>query len=372
MELKFLLDLLQCQLEPTFQKTLFKFQYRELSWNRFVSLVIRHRLVTVIYLKLQELNLELPEDAAERLKSRFELERKKNFILNASLVKLNQALEKEVRVIWFKGVLQSQRMYDNPLVRSYSDLDLFIDKKDLYQVDKILRANGYFPDNDWTAYSSSHFSKYAEIIKEIAYVNRTTKVCIDLHWNLVFAKQLLPYTFEEFYAESIVFDVHTNKLRTLGEEHNFFYLNIHGCFDNWKTLSQLLDITFTLKKNPVLEKSYRQFIEENKLSKKLLLGIDLSNYLFHEKGQTPLHLTSFLQSYEDEKLDSPSEKYYKIKRFFRVGSFHSSLNYKLISFEANMFYGDNKDLWRLPRHLFFLYYLSMPFRWLGRKIHHKK
>jgi hypothetical protein len=342
------------------------------SWNRFVSLVIRHRLVVVMYTLLKDLSIELPEEEEERLKQHFELERKKNFILNASLVKLNEVLEKEIKVLWFKGVVQSQRMYGNPLLRSYSDLDLFIDIKDLHRVDKLLRSQGYVPANDWTNYSKSHFSKYSEIIKEIGYVNEKTKVFIDVHWNLVFAKQLYPYSFSEIYKDAIVLDLHGKKVKTLSDAHNFFYLNIHGCFDGWKSLSQLFDITMADAKIPEVNSKFQEYLKENRLSQTLFFGVELSEYLFGAKSNNFISFNDHVLLFEDDSLQNKNEKYFRVKRLIRVSKFSGSLAYKIKAIEANIFYGDNKDLWRLPRQLFFLYYVSMPFRWLGRKIRHKK
>jgi hypothetical protein len=123
------------------------------SWERFVALVIRHRLVSLVYTLVVELNIQLTENAYARLKNQVDLERKKNFILNASLIQLNEVLEKEIDVLWFKGVVQSQRMYNNSLLRSYSDLDLYIKKSDLNRLDELLRAQGYMPTLDWKTYS---------------------------------------------------------------------------------------------------------------------------------------------------------------------------------------------------------------------------
>ncbi len=371
-ELKFIIELLKNQVNDFNLLKIKSYSTEMYSWNRFVSLVIKHRLVSVIYTSLQNLEVEIPKEEAERLKYHFELERKKNFILNVSLINLNDALEREVRVLWFKGVVQSQRMYGNPLLRSYSDLDVLIDQNDLYKVDEILRKEGYFPINDWTKYSKSHFSKYSEIIKEIGYVNHKTKVFIDLHWNLVFAKQLFPYTFDEIYESSIELELHSKKVRSLGELHNFIYLNLHGCFDDWKNLSQLLDIQVSVNKEPVLKNKYIEFLKYHRLSDSLADGINLSEFIFSEKhlsNQTCInHISQFEYAEEFEK----QQKFLRIHRLIRVSKFNSSLSYKIISLEANVFYGDNKDLWRLPRSLFFLYYISVPFRWLGRKISRKK
>ncbi len=371
-ELQLIIYLLQIHLGKRNNQVILESVSKVGSWNRFVSLVIRHRLVVVMYTLLKDLSIVLPEEEEERLKQHFELERKKNFILNASLVKLNEVLEKELKVLWFKGVVQSQRMYNNPLLRSYSDLDLFIDQNDLHQVDQLLRSQGYVPFNDWTKYSKSHFSKYSEIIKEIGYVNEKTKVFIDVHWNLVFAKQLLPFTFSEIYQDSIQVDLHGKKIRTLSDEYNFFYLNIHGCFDGWKSLSQLFDVTMANAKSSEIASNFKAFLKSNRLSDTLFFGVELSEYLFNNRNETSLKLEENVLLLEDDSLLNKNEKHFRIKRLIRVSRFHGSFRYKLKTVEANIFYGDNQDLWRLPRQLFFLYYVSMPFRWLGRKIRRKK
>lgn len=367
-ELRLFITLLKYQLAPNSIQNAKIIQDSNVSWSLFVSLVIRHRLVTVIYTILQKIGVILPTEEAEKLKRHFDLERKRNFILNASLISLNEVLTKELDILWFKGVTQSQRMYGNPFTRSYSDLDVLIDFKDLVKIDCLLRQQGYLPLNDWTKFSKSHFSKYSEIIKEIGYIHQTTKVFIDVHWNLVFAKQLLPFSHDDLFNDSIYLEIHDKKIRTLGNNHNFYYLNIHGCFDNWKSLSQLFDITISLHQFPELKKNYKDFLSNNKLNKELEYGVNLSFEIFQNNSILKEHLSFF----EDESMSMKEGNLARIDRIKRIIKFSPSWKYKLKSIESNIFYGDNDKLWRLPRPLFFLYYISVPFRWLGRRIHRKK
>ena len=371
-ELQLIIQLLQIHLgngdELSIQESVPKIS----SWNRFVSLVIRHRLVAVIYTLLNDLSIILPEEEAYRLKHHFDIERKKNFILNASLVKLNEVIEKEIKVLWFKGAVQSQRMYNNPLLRSYADLDLYIDKKDLLRLDSLLRSQGYMPLMDWKRFSKSHFSKYSEFIKEMAYIHEKTKVCIDVHWNLVMSKELFPYTFQQIYERGEHILIHNKKFKTLNEFDNFIYLNIHGCFDHWKTISQLFDVTHIAKNHSNFTSDFSTFLDSQKLHSSLSTGLELSDYIFNETDNSSKIQNEFVQLFELPFLEIETGKLDRLQFFKRQWCFSNTLNYKVNCFESNFFYGDNNELWRLPRQLFWLYYFSVPFRWLGRKIRHKK
>lgn len=364
--------MLQNQLGAISIDKIIDFKSNVKSWNRFVSLVIHHRLVSVVFSNLEKIGLELPTEENVRLKHHFEIERKKNFILNASLIKLNDSLSSEVDILWFKGVLQSQRMYNNPLLRSYSDLDLYIDKNDLVLVDKILRKEGYFPIIEWTEFSNSHFSKYSEFIKEMAYVHEKMNVCIDVHWNLVMSPELFPFSFNEVFQSAKEFTIHNKTLKSLNDYHNFIYLNIHGCFDHWRYLAQLFDVTASLKNSPDLKIEFENYLKSQHLDSSLLLGIEFSNALFENENNSKIEIEQLISSYEIPFAENVEGKLDRLNFFKRHWRYHKSWNYRKNCFEANFFYGDNEDLWRLPRSLFFLYYISVPFRWLGRKIRRKK
>ena len=371
-ELSLIIALLKNQLNENSIQQIEIIKNQVLSWSQFVSLVIHHRLVTVVYTNLQKLGVELPVEEAKRLKHHFELERKKNFILNASLISLNEVLTKELDVLWFKGVVQSQRMYNNPLARSYSDLDLYIDKADLQKLDNLLRFQGYQPIMDWTKFSKSHFSKYSEFIKEMAYVHEKTGVCIDVHWNLVMSPELFPFSFKEVYQSAKEFTIHNKTVKSLNDYHNFIYLNIHGCFDHWKYLAQLFDVTASLHESPNLKVGYNTYLNQHKLDKSLFLGIEFSDVLFQDVSVNSIEIENLVSKFENPFHAEEEGKLDRLNFFKRQWRYHRSLNYRKNCFEANFFYGDNEDLWRLPRSLFFLYYISVPFRWLGRKIRRKK
>ena len=235
-----------------------------------------------------------------------------------------------------------------------------------------MRFQGYQPIMDWTKFSKSHFSKYSEFIKEMAYVHEKTGVCIDVHWNLVMSPELFPFSFKEVYQSAKEFTIHNKTVKSLNDYHNFIYLNIHGCFDHWKYLGQLFDITATLVVLPSLKSDFETYLKTQKLDNSLLFGIEFSNVLFLDEPNKDVEITKLISTFENPFFEDKEGKLDRLNFFKRQWRYHRSLNYRKNCFESNFFYGDNNELWRLPRSLFFLYYFSVPFRWLGRKIRRKK
>jgi hypothetical protein len=201
--------------------------------------------------------------------------------------------------------------------------------------------------------------KYLKIKKEFSYIHHKTKVCIDLHWKLVFTKELLPYSFDELYQNADSVEISGSKIRTLSRIHNFYYLNIHGCNDNWDSLTQLLDISYELSKNSELKDSFINFTKENKL-KNLDFGIDLHDFIFKDSNKSYLKLENHIYSYSQIK----SFENTNLKILKRVTSFKNSIKYKYESFLFHAFYLDSEKLIRLPHYLFWMYYSSIPIRWI--------
>ena len=184
-ELKLLISLLDYKLDATKNKLITEIASTEIDWERFIKLSKLHRVTTLVYLTISECGIAIPEEALTSIKNNFEKERRRNFLINSSLIQVNKKLEdNKLKLLWFKGPAQSQRMYKNPIIRSYSDIDLYIDLKDLHQVDELLRKLNFLPTIEWKKYPKSHLSKYVEIKKEFSYVHSETKTCIDLHWDL--------------------------------------------------------------------------------------------------------------------------------------------------------------------------------------------
>jgi hypothetical protein len=360
-ELKLLLSLLAYKLDTTKNKLIEESVSTKIDWDRFIKLSKLHRVTTLVYLTITECGIAIPEQALTIIKNNFEKERRRNFLINSSLIQLNQVLEKnKLHFLWFKGPAQSQRMYNNPIVRSYSDIDLFIDLKDLNQVDSILRKLDYFPTEEWKSYPKSHLSKFVEIKKEFSYVHTTKRISIDLHWNIVLSNKLLPLKFEELYKNATTIDFYSSKIKTLSVEDNFIYLNIHGTFDNWKHLSQLFDISYTLMETPNLVEIFDNYIVNNELSEKLKEGIRLSNFLYNNETNYNQG-ANYLANYEfySEKKES------RIQRLKRISSYHPSIKYKIECFEYLFFYKFiNKNI-KLPKALFILYYIHIPFTFIN-------
>jgi hypothetical protein len=361
-ELALILYILSYKLDLSTKEELATFADNEkINWDRFIQLIRLHRLNTICFLTLNECEIKIPTQELEKIKLNFEKERKRNFIINSSLIQVNQALEENnLQALWIKGPAQSQRMYNNPILRSYSDIDLYIDLKDLHKIDSILRKLDYYPTEEWKNYPKSHFSKFVEIKKEFSYVHAKKRVCIDLHWNIVLSNKLLPLKFEELYQKAITLDFYSSKLKTLSNEDNFVYLNIHGTFDTWKQLSQLFDISYSIKETPSLINRFDRYLIDNQLSEKLKEGILLSDFFFKkETNYSKGH--NFLTKYEfySETLES------RIQKFKRIGSFHPSLKYKIECFEYLFFYAFLNKQIKLPKALFYLYYLHIPFTFIN-------
>jgi len=65
-------------------------------------------------------------------------------LMSAELIRIMKLLEEnDIDALAFKGPALAQMAYGDITLRQYSDLDVLTKKEDIYQIDALLKAQGY-------------------------------------------------------------------------------------------------------------------------------------------------------------------------------------------------------------------------------------
>jgi|GEM_PF-4637016 len=105
--------------------------------------------------------------------------------LEEELVKLTLELE-EVKFIAIKGLTLTKRIYDDPIERFTSDIDILINESDYNEIKEIVRKLGYFRDEEHYKDFGVDELDLRSIISEILFVKKSKpyEIHLDIHFDL--------------------------------------------------------------------------------------------------------------------------------------------------------------------------------------------
>lgn len=401
-----------CQLDPSEDDIKFIFSYlnaEHFELNGLIRLANQHGILPLIYKTIKHLShLELNSDTPvikmkegcsdnlnathltlnsilSELKPFYMSIVQRNMLMTSELIKIMLLLrENNIEVLAFKGPLLSQMAYGDITLRQYSDLDILIHPKDLFDAVKLLENDAYtalYP------LSNKQFKGYSDIAHDYGLINQKNNTLVELHWRLLSNEFMADINTIDFFKNTTTVSIQGNKLKTLGLEELIIYLCIHGAKHQWERLEWLVDIDYLIKTQSVDWEKIISLTYQTSSEKMVLSAFSLcSKYL---KTNLPHNLQKHLQKPNIKNLSKKLEIHF-VKHF--SDSLHRSVRTKTISFiQLQLLHGIKNKLlfltslikptqldylsYPLPSQLTFLYYFIRPYniikRWSG-KIFNKK
>lgn len=148
----------------------------------------------------------------------------------AELARLTRCLDAGgVRSIILKGAAIAHLLYaPNPEWRASSDIDILVPEVDLLVADRILTKSGYirrFPAGDLP---KAGFDMLLLLANTFSYSHAHSDLVVDLHHRIAPNPYWLPFTFDEFYAQSKVVETGEGNMRGLDGPLLLGYLCWHA------------------------------------------------------------------------------------------------------------------------------------------------
>ena len=197
----------------------------------------------LIYHNLKKLSLEnlIPPPMKERLENYFLSSTGYNIISLENLARLLKILnENKIPVIVLKGAALCEAVYPHIGTRSFCDLDVMVQPKDLQRVKKELERLDY------------SFSPTAAQHHLVASPSSNHSLPLEVHWDLVnetspFQKYAFKLSMERFWEEAIPLKIRGTDALNLSPEHQLIYLAVHMLKEGYKNRKWLVDLYFLLK-----------------------------------------------------------------------------------------------------------------------------
>lgn len=373
-ELKLILSMIRGDLTALSPEEL-KAGLQGTDWQLFLRLVYHHRLYSVLYVKMKELNSAIiPADVMESLRQQYTVNTFRMLHLTAEMEQVCGAFrERGIRNITLKGPALAHDLYGDVSMRTSKDLDILIPFDDVEAAEGILATLGYVSKEGERAPTVRSW-KWRE--HHICYTHPVKRTQVEIHWRLN-PDSGKETNFELLWKRSRFSSYTQTPVRMLEQEDLWAYLVTHGARHGWFRLRWLLDIDQMIRSMPLdVKKLERRLKAEGRLSigsQALHLASDLLNTpldveyrsLMSLSDRTGKRLANEGAKFMNDMLESPAD----------MKSYQSYL-FKLRSTKQKWFFFIERlypstwdvDQLPLPRSLFFLYFPLRPFLWFWRRI----
>ena len=355
---------------------------KDMDWNSFFRLLRRHRVTVQTHKVLQQLPRgHVDSQILSRLKCQSALVVQRNMGMTAYLISLTRQLtDTGIAYLAFKGPVAGYDLYGTPGIRQMRDLDILIDPEALTQAEAVLLKNGFtriVPDFSLPPRQLSYFIKNGH---HFVYAHPVKKCVIELHWRLFGNSVLFPISFSMLWQQKRSIRMGTQDIFTLGREHTFLMLSVHGSKHSWNRLFWLNDIARMMHAGAITDwpgftsqvkkMGIERMVAESVILAHCILGTPLPEPVACLAAEDPVipkmvERSLFLISFPEEGIRpfNRAYRYLKWHQTFLV----RNINYHL--WHAGVNAGPtltNMKMISLPDPLFPLYYVIRPLIWFNR------
>jgi Uncharacterised nucleotidyltransferase len=230
-----------------------------LDWDRFLRIVMRHRVPGLVHDGLTRTPIAVPPEIAREIGVQAAALVRQNLTFAAEAVRLQRLFaEANLPVGFIKGVSLAMLAYGNLGIRHNRDIDLLVAPELTLAASVLLERAGYRQFEPPATFGEAQLLMWRHRCKEVRYVHEKTQLEVELHSRLFDNPRLMA----EVPITGSLRTIPISKdigLCTLGEDDLFSYLCAHGAVHCWFRLKWLADIGALLAHQPVggVERLYR-------------------------------------------------------------------------------------------------------------------
>ncbi|WP_414468880.1 nucleotidyltransferase family protein [Methanobacterium sp. ACI-7] len=211
--------------------------HEDINWIYLLQKARIHEVMPLLYWNLKDFD-EVPNIISDYLKIQFEENIKKNLILTGDMFKvLNLLKSNNINAIPYKGSSLAILAYGNLALRSFEDIDVFVQEGDVKKVKKLLSSNGYVMDFDLDSRKEDFFLKHQ---REFKFKNENG-VIIEVHWKIPGLGFSFPYKVEDNLETNYV-TINGHKILNFSVYDLLLILFIHAAGHYWVKIKWICDI----------------------------------------------------------------------------------------------------------------------------------
>lgn len=224
----------------------------DLNWSYFVKLVIRHRVIEQVSVRLKT-EENIPDLVKQRLEAICQQQRLRLLMLAGETIRLSRELSAAgVGYAVVKGIPLAIDAYGGIAKRQCKDIDLWVDFVNWDQAVKILQNCGYCqtrPEYSLTGFKRDY---YLNRNHDFEFFHPQKKVQVELMFRVSYLGVDFPQLSEVPLKQC---NINNNAVMSLEDNYHLLLLIVHGAIHAWHRLRWLLDIYLLIQQQKVdLEK----------------------------------------------------------------------------------------------------------------------
>ena len=254
----------------------------KIDWDALLRLAQKHRLIPLLYRRLQQIPSVVPAQILDRLQNHFYLSAVRNHLLSEELCRvLKLFAEHAIPVVPYKGPALAASLYGDISLRQFSDLDLLIRRRHVSAASALLAARGYRQQHQLTRAQEAAFlgSECEHLFSRAG-----DQLYIDLHWQFAPAYFSLKLDAESLWPRLEESSFEGQPALAFSPEDLLLILAVHAAKECWERLVWLCDLSRLICAHTHL--NWQHVIEHSKSAgarRILLLSLKLTSDLLETK-----------------------------------------------------------------------------------------
>ena len=220
---------------------------RDLDWEYISTTASAHGLIALLATHVQSVGQDnVPQSALRRLQAENHQNTEYSLWLTGELIKLASALRAAgIPFITFKGPTLAVMAYGDIGLRQFTDLDLFVHRKDVEEVKRVLEQHAFTPVMKLTSASEAALLRFDNAL---AFMNQQ-EVLIDVHWRFTPPHVSLKLETDDLWQRMVGIDLADPPLMTLSAEDLILVSCVHGFTHQWERLIWACDVATLMRRD---------------------------------------------------------------------------------------------------------------------------
>ena len=223
---------------------------KPIDWEYLLRTAFAHGVMPLLYKNLNEVCPDaVPGAVRDKTRETFQAHVQRNLFLTAELLKLVQEFaDHGIAALPYKGPVLAASVYGDISLRSFTDLDILVDKGDVLRAKDLILSRGYRLSKPLTnRQEAARLRSRNE--KDLAFVDLDDFVKVELHWEVA-SLALFPFETKALWERLEEIDIGGTRVFNLPPEDLLLTLCVHGAKHFFARLEWICDIAELLAANP--------------------------------------------------------------------------------------------------------------------------
>lgn len=333
-----------------------------IDWDYLLAAVVFHGVFPTFFKHLKmHFAAPVPSKCFRMMTGHNDKIRFLNLALVGTYLQYHSALQKSgIESVIFKGPALALSLYDDLLMREFSDIDVLVSRSNAKAAQALLLEIGYQPSPERDPPLSREFLQsdvFFQLDCEHTFTRQTPTGVIDLHWEMQ-PHHILPLDFDVVLKNVEPIMIERRSMQTISANLSFIVLAAHASKHVWKRLLWIFDIAEMLEQQTKLNLDWaivEKLAHDASVTPMVVLACDLAHQVFGcqipdfaKTGMTPM-----LQEMAQEVLDkiavlSETDAGTRLMGWKFCLQMRSSLSSKVRYLATEIFHPNVADYVRLP------------------------